>query len=168
VYTISKDFSFSAAHALIDLPDDHQCSRFHGHNYVIRITLGSYQVDHKGFVIDYGELGTFKQWLDDTLDHRWLGYGNLARVIGEPGEGLLKLRTKPAFDFNPTAKNMAKHLYDFAATLYPEVVSIGVSETPKTWAVYEPGTLTLEHIEHALNALPEPIRTDFRTALRRH
>jgi len=171
LYTISKEFAFSAAHALIDLPDDHQCSRFHGHNYVIRVTLGSSSLDSKGFVRDYGELGTFKQWLDDRLDHRWLGFGQLGRVQGEPGEGhafILKQRTKPAFDFNPTAENMAKYLYDFAKTLYPEVVAVGVSETPKTWAYYSPNTLTITDLEHAFDALPEPVRTDVRAALRRH
>ena len=176
MYIISKDFSFSAAHALIDLPEEHQCSRFHGHNYMIRITLGSSAVDRRGFVRDYGELGTFKQWLDDMLDHRWLGYGDLARItdedmsVGSQYEFryAAKQRTKPAFDFNPTAENMAKHLYDFAATLYPEVVSIGVSETPKTWATYAPGTLTMQDLERAIETLPDPLRLEFRTALRRH
>src|SRR5215468_9371730 len=34
-YTISKFFEFSAAHHLTGLPDDHPCSRVHGHNYVV-------------------------------------------------------------------------------------------------------------------------------------
>ena len=39
MFKISKEFYFSAAHALFGLPDDHPCTRLHGHNYVVTVHL---------------------------------------------------------------------------------------------------------------------------------
>ena len=122
IATISKDFAFSASHQLDGLPDDHQCARLHGHNYVVRLTLEG-EVIQPGFVVDYGALAPFKEWIDKHLDHRHLN---------------------DAFGFNPTAENMAGHLADRAAALlasagYDNVtrVAVSVSETPKTWATVD-------------------------------
>ena len=35
-----------------------------------------------------------------------------------------------------SAENLAFFLYEFASRLWPEVVAVRVSETPKTWAEY--------------------------------
>jgi 6-pyruvoyltetrahydropterin/6-carboxytetrahydropterin synthase len=138
MFTISKKFEFSAAHALTGLPPEHQCSRVHGHNYVVELVLQAPLLAEPGFVRDYGELKTFKAWLDAWFDHRWLGHGQLDH------DG----RTIPAeVGFNPTAENLAKYFYEYAITLYPEVVMARVSETPKTWAEYSPQNLTLEFVE---------------------
>lgn len=116
---ISKDFAFSASHQLDGLPDDHQCARLHGHNYVVRLTLEG-EVLPPGFVVDYGALAPFKEWLDDTFDHRHLN---------------------DVLDFNPTAENMAAHMADAAAAFLADAghtnvgeVQVSLSETPKTWA----------------------------------
>lgn len=134
--TISKDFTFSASHRLDGLPDDHQCARLHGHNYVVRLTIEG-DVRQPGFVVDYGALKPFGTWIDETLDHRHLN---------------------DVFDFNPTAESMAGHLADRAATLLADLghdnvtrVAVSVSETPKTWATVDaqrehlPGHAALSH-----------------------
>ena len=122
-YRITKDFAFSAAHHLEGLHPGHQCGRDHGHNYLVRVELDSPLLDTHGFVYDYGDLTPFGRWLDATLDHR-----DLNRVWPEVG--------------NPTAENLARNL---AAQVYktcgvPDTVtvSVGVSETPKTWAWWCP------------------------------
>src|SRR5215217_6167225 len=69
-------------------------------------------------VRDYNELSPFKDFIDDKLDHR-----HLDDIIDGPS----------------TAKNLARFLYDFARGMWPEVVAMRVSETPKTWAEYRPG-----------------------------
>lgn len=119
IATISKDFAFSASHQLEGLPEDHQCSRLHGHNYIFRVTITG-EVVEPGFVVDYAELSPIKDWIDGTLDHRHLN---------------------DVFDFNPTAENMAGNTADRVAQLltkagYKNVrdVQVAVSETPKTWA----------------------------------
>lgn len=117
-FTISKDFTFSASHQLTGLPEDHPCSRLHGHNFVVRLSLASDTLDEVGFVLDYNDLRDFGNWLDYSFDHR-----HLNDVVW----------------FNPTSELMARYIYSMAKTTFGlPVESVGWSETPKTWAVYRP------------------------------
>jgi len=116
MYKISKQFSFSASHILEGLPQEHPCSRLHGHNYVVIVHLKSGQLNEVGFIKDYRDLDTVKQYIDEELDHRHLN---------------------DIFPFNPTAENMAKFLYDTFKKNIPELYAVEVSETPKTTAIYE-------------------------------
>ena len=120
VFTISKEFAFSASHILAGLPEGHQCGRLHGHNYVVIIELAGTEVDDRGFVMDYGDLSPLKSFVDDVLDHRHLN--DLAPFAG---------------DRNPTAENLAAWIYAKATVEWQWPVSgVGISETPKTWAWY--------------------------------
>lgn len=123
VATISKTFDFSSAHHLRGLPEEHPCSREHGHNYVVRLTITG-KTDPVGFVIDYRRFQWFKDYLDATFDHQ-----DLNRVI----------------EFNPTAENLASHFAETAFAVLREEdpdfiqdrfvsLAVAVSETPKTWA----------------------------------
>lgn len=120
-YTISKEHHFSASHVLAGLEDGHPCGRLHGHNYALRITLTADDVDDVGFVVDYGELKPFTKWVDATLDHRHLN---------------------DLVEFNPTAEGLSQWLANEARTILslpPDVVlTVAVSETPKTWAEWRP------------------------------
>jgi len=73
--------------------------------------LRSAELNADGFVRDYNELSPFKNFVDEKLDHR-----HLDDVIDEPS----------------TAESLARFLYDFAKGMWPEVVAVRVSETPKT------------------------------------
>ncbi|MES0883732.1 6-pyruvoyl trahydropterin synthase family protein [Roseibium sp. SCP14] len=118
MFRITKEFHFSASHQLIGLGDDHPCSRFHGHNYVVVVELASNELNATGFVRDYNELKTLKIYIDDTLDHR-----HLNDVLG---------------DDCVTAERLAKHLYDWCKAAWPETMAVSVKETPKTCAEYRP------------------------------
>jgi 6-pyruvoyltetrahydropterin/6-carboxytetrahydropterin synthase len=116
MFTISKRFDFSASHQLAHLPKGHQCARLHGHNYRVEVVIESPCLDDRGFCqVDYGELDGFKNYLDDTLDHRHLN-------------DVLPCKT--------TAENLAKHLHGIARQFSPFVTAVRVSETSKTWAEY--------------------------------
>ena len=117
MYTIAKEFHFSASHQLNGLPAEHQCARLHGHNYIVHLILQSETLNEHGFVVDYLALKPFKEFIDNTLDHRHLN---------------------EVLDFATTAENLAKYLYDWAKQRWPEVTAVRVSETPKTWAEYQP------------------------------
>lgn len=124
MFTITKDFAFSASHVLDGLPEGHQCGRLHGHNYVVRVELSSSALDTTGFVLDFGDLAPVKRWLDDTLDHRHLN------------DALPDLS-------NPTAELMARHIGQEvipALVDLPEgcTVAVGVRETDKCWAWWRP------------------------------
>lgn len=118
MYHISKEFHFSASHQLVNMPVGHPCARLHGHNYVVRLELASEQLDEYGFVVDYTALKPFKDYIDERLDHR-----HLNEVLASD---------------RPTAELLARHLYDWARLRWPQVCAVAVSETPKTWARYQP------------------------------
>ncbi|WP_378733266.1 6-pyruvoyl tetrahydropterin synthase family protein [Nocardia brasiliensis] len=118
--TISKEFHFSVSHQLAYLPNDHQCARLHGHNYVLAIELDAEPVEltDAGFVRDYGELDDFKKWIDRTLGHR-----HLNDVLTE---------------VNSSAENIAIWIFEMWSRKIPELTAVRVSETPKTWAEFRP------------------------------
>lgn len=116
MYLIEKSFNFSASHRLTGLPEEHICSRLHGHNYEVILSLLSHELDDIGFVTDYRELDWFKKHLDRIYDHR-----HLNRILG----------------FNPTAENLAKHFFDLVKDHFPQLVRVTVKETEKTAASYE-------------------------------
>lgn len=118
MYKISKQFAFSAAHALHGLAEDHPCSRLHGHNYVVTVHLRAEKLTETGFVRDYNELRVVKEYIDSHLDHR-----NLNDILAP---------------LNSSAENLAKMLYDIFKPQLPELYAVEVSETPKTSAIYEP------------------------------
>lgn len=118
-YLIEKEFHFSASHQLFGLPEDHQCARLHGHNYILKIALGSTELDQVGFVLDYGELWFVKNAID-KLDHRHLN---------------------DLFDFNPTSELICAYFATEFGTFiakqadwqHIDYITVSLSETPKTW-----------------------------------
>jgi 6-pyruvoyltetrahydropterin/6-carboxytetrahydropterin synthase len=117
MYTISKQFDFSAAHQLHGLPKGHPCGQLHGHNYVVEVILESEELDARGFVVDYGELKKLRRMLDkEGFEHR-----NLNDIIEQP-----------------TAENIALFIYGWCKKRWPQTAAVRVSETPKTWAIYRP------------------------------
>jgi 6-pyruvoyltetrahydropterin/6-carboxytetrahydropterin synthase len=65
-------------------------------------------------------LPLFSEWIDGFWDHR-----HINDLVG----------------YNPTAENMAKHMYMYAHADYWNVTGVAVSETPKTWAVFGEGDI---------------------------
>lgn len=80
------------------------------------MTLAADHLNEVGFVMDYGEMRPLKEWIDATLDHRHLN---------------------DLCDFNPTAENFARYIFQWCRAEKWPVVRVGWSETPKTWAYYE-------------------------------
>jgi len=118
MYTIAKQYHFSASHQLLHLSEDHPCARLHGHNYIVEIELQAETLNADGFVRDYRELDALKSYIDGELDHR-----HLNDILG---------------DDQVTAEHMARHFYDWSKARWLEVVAVRVSETPKSWAEYRP------------------------------
>ena len=118
MYTIAKEFHCCSSHQLHGLPEEHPCSRLHGHNYVIIAELKSETLNKVGFVKDYRELDPIKKFVDEVMDHQHLN-------------DVFPLH-------NPTAENMAKIIFDFFKPQIPQLSAISVQETPKTTARYEP------------------------------
>lgn len=115
MYTITKQFEFSASHQLSSLPESHPCSRLHGHNYVVTLELRSQHLDDYGFVVDYGDLRVFKKYIDDEFDHRHLN---------------------EVMSTEPTAEILARYFYEWTKSVWPAISAVTVSETAKTTARY--------------------------------
>jgi 6-pyruvoyltetrahydropterin/6-carboxytetrahydropterin synthase len=132
MYLITKEFEFSSAHQLHGLPEDHKCSRLHGHNYKVVVELQAPATDENGFVVDFGDLKDLKNYLDAEFDHRNLNdhpyfKGAWARDDGE------------FVDLPTTAENLALVIFTHCRLHFewgPYVSEIRVSETPKTWAIF--------------------------------
>ena len=118
MYTIAKEFNFSASHQLASLADGHPCARLHGHNYTVVIELQAKELSATGFVRDYRELTEFRTYLEGTVDHR-----HLNDLFGDDGV---------------TAECLAFRFFTWCRNRWPEVSAVRVSETPKTWAEYRP------------------------------
>lgn len=116
MYTISKEFHFSASHQLTGLAKEHPCARLHGHNYKAIFYFSQSQLDEVGFVIDYRVLDAIKQYIDAELDHKHLN---------------------DVFPFNPTSENIAFSLYQQFKKIYTSLKAVEILETEKTRARYE-------------------------------
>lgn len=115
MYTISKEFQFSASHQLYDLEKNHPCGRIHGHNYILRVFLRG-ELNKDGFVQDYNDLTPISDWIENTLEHRHLN---------------------EVFDFQTSVENMSKYVYDLFKPQFPLLFAVEMSETPKTSCRYE-------------------------------
>lgn len=121
MFTISKTFTFDAAHRLPDLPSGHKCARLHGHTYRVTVVLEGAELVPPGFVTDFADLGPFKAYLDAEFDHRFLN-----DVLSTP----------------PTSELIAQHLAEWflanmATSVGGRLRRVRVAETPSTWAEYE-------------------------------
>lgn len=117
MYQIRKMFNFEASHQLTGLPEGHQCGRNHGHSYRVELILESETLNEHGFVVDYGNLDKFADFLKVKFDHQFLN-----EVVG----------------FQTCAENLAFFLFVQANDWWPQVVECRVSETQKTWASFRP------------------------------
>ena len=90
-YQIKILTDFAAAHSLRDYPGD--CKRLHGHNWKLEIEVSGSELDETGMLVDFKEVKQATKKVADTLDHRYLN------------------EIEPFDKINPTAENIAAHLY---------------------------------------------------------
>ena len=90
MFTIFKDFTFSAAHAIRG--HTRGCQNLHGHNYRVRVHVTARELDALGMVVDFADLKAMMQEILGPFDHQ---------VINEV----------PPFDrVNTTAELLARHV----------------------------------------------------------
>ena len=124
MYEVSVDEQFAAAHNLRNYKG--KCENLHGHNYKVRVTLAGPQLDDVGLLYDFVHLKQVIQGVIRTLDHKYLN------------------ELKPFDVLNPSAENIAKHIYDETSKQMREtpngagISSITVWESDVTTATYRP------------------------------
>lgn len=99
VATITKRFTFDAAHRLDNLPANHKCHRLHGHTYEVELLLCGPVDEHTGFVVDYANIALAWEPLHRVLDHGYLN--DIGR--GDPLTGFETIRPLPI----PSTENLA-------------------------------------------------------------
>lgn len=116
IATISKEFTFDAAHFLPTVPEGHKCRRMHGHTYRVELVLRD-QVADNGFVggWDYGDIARF--WngrVQDVIDHR---------VLNEiPGLEV------------PSTENLAAWIFREIANAFGKALDrVRIQESSTTW-----------------------------------
>jgi 6-pyruvoyltetrahydropterin/6-carboxytetrahydropterin synthase len=133
VFRVTRQIDFCYGHRLLNY--DGKCKYLHGHNGRAVIAIEGEKLDDRGMVVDFSDIKrVVSKWIDDELDHRMLLHRDdpavdFLRKLGEP----LKL-----IDVNPTAENIAKLIYDFAASQSLPVVEVNLWETPSSFATYAP------------------------------
>ncbi len=113
---IYKEFSIESAHRLPNLPDDHKCSRLHGHSFHIRICVEGEVNPETGWIIDFSEIKAAYKPIFDQLDHYYLN----------DIEGLE----------NPTSENLAKWIWDHMKPELPLLSKVIIKETCTSGCVY--------------------------------
>src|SRR3954452_18448931 len=106
---IFREFTFEAAHRLPYVPDDHKCSRLHGHSYRIEVRVSGPVGNETGWVLDFADLKAAWRPLHDALDHRYLN-------------------DVPGLE-NPTSENLARWIWERLALNLDGLNEVVVRET---------------------------------------
>ena len=132
----TKRLRFSAGHRIFG--HESKCELLHGHNYRVEITATTDELDPQGRVVDFGVIKKWVgEWIDEHWDHRFLLYQDDPMLASAPPEtGVIRV------PFNPSAENLAQHLYGIAKSLLEgtgvRVARVRVWETETCWADYSP------------------------------
>jgi 6-pyruvoyltetrahydropterin/6-carboxytetrahydropterin synthase len=119
MFELTTIVDFEAAHRLADYPG--KCSRLHGHNWRVEVTVAGRELDGLGMLIDFRVLNQAVTRVIDTLDHYYLN------------------EIEPFRTVNPTAENIAAYVYRELAGRLPAGVAVKATkvwESPHSAAVY--------------------------------
>ena len=133
MYRVTQEIPFCYGHRLLAYPG--KCGRLHGHNGLLRITLSSERLDGQGMVADFdGIERALRAFLDEAIDHRLLLHRDdpIAESLRAAGEPFV------AVDFNPTAENIARMIFDHARSLGYPVSEAQIVEQQGSIATYAP------------------------------
>jgi 6-pyruvoyltetrahydropterin/6-carboxytetrahydropterin synthase len=120
MWEITRDTVIAAAHQLRLTKGEGE--RLHGHNWKIRAVLQARELDARGFVADFADLGA------------------ALRALVEPYEHVFLNEMAPFDDVNPTAENLARVVAEGLAGRLDDdrvkVVRVDVWEDEHSCATY--------------------------------
>lgn len=131
MFRVTKEIHFCYGHRLLDYKG--KCMHPHGHNARAEIELSAEELDGRGMVMDFGDINSVvKTWIDRELDHKMIlcRKDPLIRALAELGEPFY------AIEENPTAENIARLIYEYAASQGFPVTAVRLWETPTSFATY--------------------------------
>ncbi len=113
---IFREFTFEAAHQLPNVPEGHKCARLHGHSYRVIVCVAGEVDPILGWVMDFGDIKTAFQPLQERLDHHYLN-----EVDG------LK---------NPTSEILARWIWKELQPRLPALSAVTIRETCTSGCTY--------------------------------
>jgi 6-pyruvoyltetrahydropterin/6-carboxytetrahydropterin synthase len=131
MFSVTREITFCYGHRLLNY--DGKCRHLHGHNGRAVITLETDRLDDLGMVVDFSRLKrVVSSWIDETLDHKMLLHRD------DPVLAFLRQQGEPIYvlDVNPTAENIAKLIFEYAAAQGFPVVEVKLWETESCFAAY--------------------------------
>ena len=120
MFEVSVIESFSAAHYLAKYHG--KCEHLHGHNYRVKASIQSKQLDEGGMVIDFGILKQELKKILDPLDHC------LLNELNEFSDG------------SPSAERIAFYIYNKLKQRFKDlkISAVEIFETDKNLVTYYP------------------------------
>ncbi len=131
MYRVTREINFCYGHRLLNY--EGKCRHLHGHNGRAVITLQTPGLDELGMVMDFTQIKRVLQsWIDEALDHKMLLHED------DPDLPFLRQQGEPVFvmGINPTAENIARLIFDYAASHGLPVVEVQLWETEGCFATY--------------------------------
>jgi len=119
MFIISVRTNFAAAHRLIGYQGE--CSRLHGHNWSIKISVSTHELDAVGIGYDFRNLKKDIQAIIMKYDHQLLN------------------EIAPFDQINPTSENLAKLLFQSLKKQLPphiNMLSVEISESDNYAVTY--------------------------------
>ncbi|MFC1552325.1 6-carboxytetrahydropterin synthase QueD [Candidatus Latescibacterota bacterium] len=120
MFELCVDSHFAAAHSLRGYKGD--CARLHGHTWGVTACICAESADEMGISIDFKDVSKALEEISGIFDHQTLNDLKEFSII------------------NPTAENIAKHIYDrLSEKLNSEnvtVLSVTVAESDKYRVTY--------------------------------
>lgn len=133
MFRVTQEIPFCYGHRLLAYPG--KCGRLHGHNGLLRVTLGRDGLDAQGMVADFDAIDrSLRSFLDSSIDHRLLLHE------ADPVAGVLRGAGEPflAVPFNPTAENIARMVFEHVRGAGFPVVEVQLVEQEGSIAAYAP------------------------------
>ncbi len=131
MFSVTQELPFCYGHRLLQYPG--KCGRLHGHNGIARITLRSERLDAQGMVADFDAIEkSMRRFLDESIDHRLLLHRDdpACAALRNAGEEFVTV------DFNPTAENIARMIFDHAKRAGFPVAEVQLVEQEGSIASY--------------------------------
>lgn len=113
---LCKDFRFEAGQTLPKVPAGHKCANFHGHSFMVQVSVEGAVDPETGWLYDHALIGDAMRPLLDQLDHAYLN-----EIAGLE---------------NPTIENMARWFWEKLAPQCPGLCEIVIHETPTARCIY--------------------------------
>jgi 6-pyruvoyltetrahydropterin/6-carboxytetrahydropterin synthase len=133
MYRVTEIIDFSYGHRLIHYKG--RCAHLHGHNGRVEIEIAAEALDERSMVADFGDIGRIvREWIDENLDHRML------LNESDPLVAVFRQHDEPVFtmDRDPTAEEIARLIFEQAASRGLAVSRVRLWETPTSMACYSP------------------------------